>query len=84
MESTLSIDKDESGIEVDGKRYRGMIRSLLYLTASRPDNMFSACMCARYQAFPNESHLKIVKRILKWNYKFWFVISKGKFLLFSR
>jgi len=84
MESTLSIDKDESGIEVDGKRYRGMIRSLLYLTASRPDIMFSACMCARYQAFPNESHLKIVKRILKWNYKFWFVISKGKFLLFSR
>jgi len=54
MASTLSIDKDESGIDVDGKRYRGMMGSLLYLTASRPDIMFSVCMCARYQAFPKE------------------------------
>jgi len=61
MASALSIDKDESGIEVDDKRYRGMIGSFLYLTASRPDIMFSVCMCARYQAFPKESHLKIVK-----------------------
>jgi len=36
MASALSIDKDESRIEVDGKKYRGMIDSLLYLTASRP------------------------------------------------
>jgi len=52
MASALSIDKDESGIKVYGKRYRGMIGSLLYLTASRPDIMFSVYMCARYQAFP--------------------------------
>jgi hypothetical protein len=36
MAFTLSIVKDESGIEVNGKRYRGMIVSLFYLTASRP------------------------------------------------
>ena len=41
LASALSIDKDESGIEVDGKRYRGMIDSFLYLTAGRPDIMFS-------------------------------------------
>ena len=46
MASTLSIDKDEFDLEVDGKRYRGMIDSLLYLIASRPDIMFSVCMCA--------------------------------------
>lgn len=44
MASTLSIEKDESDIEVDGKKYRGMIGSLLYLTASRPDIMFSVCL----------------------------------------
>ena len=27
------------------KKYRGMIGSLLYLTASRSDIMFSICMC---------------------------------------
>jgi len=66
MASALSIDKDEADIEVDGKRYRGMIDSSLYLTASRPDIMFSVCICARYQAFPKESHLKILKRILRY------------------
>jgi len=43
-----------------------MIGSLLYLTAIRPDIMFKVCLCARYQAFPKESHLKIVKRILRY------------------
>jgi hypothetical protein len=32
-----------------------MIGSLLYVTASRPDVMFSVCMCARFQASPRES-----------------------------
>ena len=43
-----------------------MIGSLLYLTASRPDIMFSVCLCARYQACPKESHLIAVKRILRY------------------
>ena len=43
-----------------------MIGSLLYLTASRPDIMFSVCMCARFQASPKESHLVAVKRILRY------------------
>ena len=41
-----------------------MIGSLLYLTSSRPDIMFSVCMCTRFQASPKESHMKAVKRIL--------------------
>jgi hypothetical protein len=42
-----------------------MIESLLYMTASRLDVMFSVCMCARFQASPRESHLKVTKRILR-------------------
>jgi hypothetical protein len=33
---------------------------------SRPDVMFSVCMCARYQASPRESHLTATKRILRY------------------
>ncbi|KAK2995694.1 hypothetical protein RJ640_026124 [Escallonia rubra] len=66
MSSSLKIDKDEKGKDVDIKRYRGMIGSLLYLTASRPDIMFSVCLCARFQACPKESHLIAVKRILRY------------------
>ncbi|KAH9725866.1 hypothetical protein KPL70_008032 [Citrus sinensis] len=63
MSTTTKLDKDEKGKEVDIKMYRGMIGSLLYLTASRPDIMFSVCLCARFQSCPKESHLLAVKRI---------------------
>lgn len=43
-----------------------MIGSLLYLTASRLDIMFSVCLCARFQSCPKESHLTAVKRILRY------------------
>ena len=60
------LDLDTSGNMVDQKLYGSMIGSLLYVTASRPDVMFSVCMCARFQASPRESHLKATKRILRY------------------
>ena len=42
------ITPDEKGELIDATLYRGMIGSLLYLTASRPDIMFVTCLCARY------------------------------------
>jgi hypothetical protein len=51
-----SLDNDASGNMVDQKLYRSMIESLLYVITSRPDVMFSVCMCARFQALPRESH----------------------------
>ncbi|KAF3654906.1 hypothetical protein FXO37_16246 [Capsicum annuum] len=59
-------DLDETGSDVDQKMYRGMIGSLLYLTESSPDIMFSVGLCARFQAKPKESHLKSVKRIFRY------------------
>ena len=38
------LDHDKAGIPVDETKYRGLIGSLLYLTASRPDIMFAVCM----------------------------------------
>ncbi|XP_073223564.1 secreted RxLR effector protein 161-like [Cicer arietinum] len=66
MDSRTYIDKDEYDISIDLSKYRGMIESLLYLTASRPDIMFSVCLSARFQANPKESHLVVVKRIMKY------------------
>ena len=66
MGTSCYLDKDESGLEVNQSMYRGMIGSLLYLTASRPDIMHSVCVCARFQACPKESHLIAVKHILKY------------------
>ncbi|GJU01307.1 retrovirus-related pol polyprotein from transposon TNT 1-94 [Tanacetum coccineum] len=61
-----NLSPDESGVSVNGTRFGGMIRSLMYITASRPDIQFSTCLCARYQDNAKESHLVAVKRIFKY------------------
>jgi hypothetical protein len=66
MPTNGHLDLEEGGKSVDQKLYHSMISSLLYLTASRPDIMFSVCMCARFQANPKESHLSDLKRILRY------------------
>ncbi|GJS52204.1 putative ribonuclease H-like domain-containing protein [Tanacetum coccineum] len=63
METQKPLFKDEDGEEVDVRMYRSMIGSLMYLTFSRPDIMFTVCACARYQVNPKVSHLHAVKRI---------------------
>ncbi|WVZ58286.1 LOW QUALITY PROTEIN: hypothetical protein U9M48_008569 [Paspalum notatum var. saurae] len=66
MSMNEHLDADVDGKPVDQSIYRSMIGSLLYLTASRPDIMFSVCLCTRFQAAPKESHLTAVKRILRY------------------
>ena len=45
MATNCYLDTDETGPVVDQTKYRGMIGSLLYLTASCPDIMHSVCVC---------------------------------------
>nr|GEX54093.1 hypothetical protein [Tanacetum cinerariifolium] len=59
----LKLDEDQNGTPVDPNCYRGMVGSLIYLTASFPDLVFVVCMCARYLAKPTEKHLTAVKRV---------------------
>ncbi|GJZ05222.1 retrovirus-related pol polyprotein from transposon TNT 1-94 [Tanacetum coccineum] len=53
MSTETKLTRDEEG-------------SLLYLTASRPNIMFSVCLCARFQEDPKTSHLEAVKRIFRY------------------
>jgi hypothetical protein len=69
MSMTTALDADEEGEHVDQKEYRSMIRSLLYLTATRPDIQFSVCLRARFQASPRTSHQQ-------------FLLPIGSFLFF--
>nr|GEV58537.1 hypothetical protein [Tanacetum cinerariifolium] len=47
MVEKSKLDEDKEGKAVDPSCYRGMIGTLLYLIASRPDLQFSICMYAR-------------------------------------
>nr|GFB33439.1 uncharacterized mitochondrial protein AtMg00810-like [Tanacetum cinerariifolium] len=66
MVEKSKLDEDKEGKAVDPSHYHGMIGTLLYLTASRPDLQFPICMCARYQARPIKKHVHAVKRIFRY------------------
>jgi hypothetical protein len=66
MATVTKLELNTKEKKVDISSFRGMVGSLLYLTASRPDIMFSTCLCARFQADPRESHLIAIKRIFRY------------------
>ncbi|GJR22237.1 hypothetical protein Tco_0970764 [Tanacetum coccineum] len=47
MIENKELDEDLQGKPVDATLYHGMIGSLMYLTASRPDHHYVVCLCAR-------------------------------------
>ncbi|GJU32662.1 putative ribonuclease H-like domain-containing protein [Tanacetum coccineum] len=66
IETNKALLKDEEAKDVDVHLYRSMIRSLMYLIASRPDIMFAVCACARFQVTSKVSHINVVKRIFRY------------------
>nr|GEX73609.1 retrovirus-related Pol polyprotein from transposon TNT 1-94 [Tanacetum cinerariifolium] len=82
MVEQAKLKLDLVGKLVNHIDYRSMIGSLMYVTLSRPDIMFAACMCARYQANPNEHHVSAVKRIFRYlkgtiNLGLWYLKDSG-------
>nr|GFB72147.1 retrovirus-related Pol polyprotein from transposon TNT 1-94 [Tanacetum cinerariifolium] len=78
MVDRLKLDEDPLGIPIDQTRFRSMVGSLMYLTASRPDLVFAVCMCARYQASPTKKHLEALKRVFQYlkgtiNWGLWYL-----------
>ncbi|XP_047340014.1 uncharacterized mitochondrial protein AtMg00810-like [Impatiens glandulifera] len=78
MSSSSKLDKDDGGQSVDITAYRGLIGSLLYLIASRPDIQFAVGVFGRFQTNAKLSHFTVVKRILKYlkgtqNVGLWFL-----------
>nr|GFB23092.1 hypothetical protein [Tanacetum cinerariifolium] len=63
MSTEIKLTKDDESDSVDSSKYRGVIGSLFYLTANRPDIMFSVCLYARFQENSKSTHLDAMKRI---------------------
>ncbi|GAV66772.1 hypothetical protein CFOL_v3_10282 [Cephalotus follicularis] len=50
----------------DSSVYRSLIGSLLYLTATRPDLMYSASLLSRFMQSPSKINFRAAKRVLKY------------------
>ncbi|GJZ56912.1 retrovirus-related pol polyprotein from transposon TNT 1-94 [Tanacetum coccineum] len=80
--ATKPLDVDLSGTPIEQMKYRSMVKTLMYLTASRPDIVHATCYYARYQARPTKKHLKEVKRIFRYlkntiNMGLWYLKDTG-------
>ncbi|XP_070015162.1 secreted RxLR effector protein 161-like [Nicotiana sylvestris] len=64
--TSTHLNIDEPGFPVNQTMYKGIIGSLLYLTAITPDIVFNVSFCVRFQSNKKESHLKVTKRILRY------------------
>lgn len=51
---------------VDEGKFKSLIGSLLYLTASRPDIMFHVSLMSRFMHAPTEIHFQAAKRIMRY------------------
>nr|GEW84103.1 hypothetical protein [Tanacetum cinerariifolium] len=58
LETQKPLVRDEEAADVDVHLYRSMIRSLMYLTASRSDIKFTLCACSRDFPFDLEAYSK--------------------------
>ncbi|KAL0360219.1 UNVERIFIED_CONTAM: Retrovirus-related Pol polyprotein from transposon TNT 1-94 [Sesamum radiatum] len=61
----LKLNKDYEG-KKDSTLYKQIVGSLMYLTATRPDIMYSVSLISRYMENPTEMHLLGAKRILRY------------------
>ena len=66
MQTSCKLRKDDDSKSTDQRKYRSMIASLLYVTASRLDVMQAVRQVARFEAAPKESHVLAMKRILRY------------------
>ena len=48
----LKLNKDNEGKKVDSTLYKQIVDSLMYLTATRPDIMYSVSLISRYMENP--------------------------------
>lgn len=62
----MKLTKGGDGTEVDPTSFKQLVGSLRYLTATRPDLIYSVNLVSRYMERPGEQHLMAAKRILRY------------------
>lgn len=66
MESNLKLRKDEGKLLKEGKKFRQLVGSLIYLTITRPKISYVVGVVSQFMQDLRFSHLDIAKRILRY------------------
>ena len=62
----LKLRKEDCNKSVNPTIYKSMVRSLMYLTTTRPDMMHAVSLVSRFMETPKDSHWQEGKRILRY------------------
>jgi len=60
------LTKKGAGEAADSTNFKQLVGSLRYLTATRPDLIYSVNLVSRYMENPSEQHMRAAKRILRY------------------
>jgi len=66
MTANEKLLQDDGAAKIDSKYFRSLVGSLIYLTNSRPDILYSVSIISRFMKNPNKLHLAAAKRILRY------------------
>ena len=55
-----------NGAMVDRERYQRLVGKLIYLSHTRPDNVFAIGVVSQFMHAPRESHMDAIHRILRY------------------
>nr|XP_035839024.1 secreted RxLR effector protein 161-like [Helianthus annuus] len=77
-----NVTKEGVGRKVNETEYKSLVGSLMYLTVTRPDLMYSVSFISRFMLDPHEEHLLLAKRVLRYvketyNFGLFYRSSKG-------
>lgn len=61
-----NVTKAGVGRKVNETEYKSLVGSLMYLTVTRPDLMYSVSFISRFMSDPHEEHILLAKRILRY------------------
>ncbi|XP_021592077.1 secreted RxLR effector protein 161-like [Manihot esculenta] len=75
------LSKDDGAEPADASLYRSLVGSLLYLTTSRPDLIYSVSLLSRFMHSPSQLYFVAGKRVLRYlksiaEFDLWF--QRGK------
>ena len=66
MNQKEKFSNDDGAEKVDESQYRNLIGCLMYLTATKPDIMFSVSLLSRFMHYASEVHFQTTKRIVRY------------------
>ncbi|XP_031248562.1 uncharacterized protein LOC116106349 [Pistacia vera] len=62
----FKLTKNVDGVRIDNTFYKQIVRSLMYLTITRPDVLFLVSLINRFMDCPTKLHFQVAKRILRY------------------